>query len=313
MCCDNERGRVDEMNIRHILEFLDKKGYQYTYHGDDSLDFDGFSSLKHYKQGSLTWIGKRNAIPEGCAFSGIMIAVVQEGIAVPVENQIIAPNSKGAFFDVLKEFFFDKTERLQSTGTVMGKDVQIGKDTVIGCNCVLDGQIKIGDRTIIEHNIVIMNNVTIGDDCIIHSGTIIGKDGFGFSLDKNDIPQKVAHFGGVRIGDRVEIGANCSVDRGTIDDTVVEDDVKIDSFSVIAHNSRIGKGTIIVGAAIGGSCTVGEKTYIAPRAVIKNQVSIGSNCFIGMNTVVHESIADNMMIPTQGTQAKRIKNYRRFL
>ena len=111
----------------------------------------------------------------------------------------------------------------------------------------------------------------------------------------------------------MEIGANCSVDRGTIDDTVVEDDVKVDSFSVIAHNSLTRRGTIIVGAAIGGSCTLGEKTYIAPRAVIKNQISIGSNCFVGMKCVVREPLSDDMAIPAQGIKALHVKNYRHFL
>lgn len=305
--------RVDDMNVQNVLEFLNKMEHQYIYNGDKGLSFKGFSSLKNYRPGSLTWIGKEKAIPEGCDFSNISIAVVQKGIDVPVKNQIIASNSKEVFFDILGALFSDGAKILQNTSTVMGKDVHLGKDVVIGCNCVLDGRIKIGNRTIIEHNVVVMNDVTIGDDCIIHSGTVIGKDGFGFSLDKNNIPQKVTHFGGVQIGNRVEIGVNCSVDRGTIDNTVVEDDVKMDSFSLIAHNSMIGKGTVIVGAVIGGSCTVGEKTYIAPRAVIKNQVSIGKNCFIGMNCVVREPLADNMMIPAEGLKALLVKNYRHFL
>lgn len=301
------------MNVQRIVEFMDEKGHEYTYNGDNTLNFEGFSSLKNYKPGSLTWIGKANSIPAGCDLSSILIAVVQKGLEMPVKNQIIASNSKEVFFDILKNLFVGKTERMQNTGTIIGKDVQFGRNVVIGCNCVLDGQIKIGDRTIIEHNVVIMNRVTIGDDCIIHSGTVIGKDGFGFSFDKNNIMQKVTHFGGVRIGDRVEIGVNCSIDRGTIDDTVVENDVKIESLSLIAHNSTIKYGAAIVGATIGGSCTIGEKTYIAPRAVIKNQVNIGKNCFIGMNTVVRGSLSDNMMVPAEGFKAIRVKNYRLLL
>lgn len=301
------------MNIQSVLEFLDTTGHEHIYHGEDALEFEGFSSLKNYKQGSLTWIGKKKAIPEECNFSSILIAVVQKGIEIPVKNQIIASNSKEVFFDILKGLFSSETERLQNTGSVIGKDVQFGRDVVIGCNCVFDGRIKIGDRTVIEHNVVIMNDVTIGDDCVIHSGTVIGKDGFGFSFDKENIPQKVTHFGGVRIGDRVEIGANCLVDRGTIDNTVVEDDVKIESLSIIPHNSWVKKGAMILSAGLGGSCIIGEKSYLASRAVIKNQVSIGSNCFIGMNVVINESLADNMMVAKPGDKTIKIKDYRRFL
>lgn len=143
------------MNVQTVLEFLNKKGYQYTYDGDNSLNFETFSSLKNYKPGSLTWVGKKKAIPEGCDFSSISIAVVQKGIEVPVKNQIIASNSKETFFDILKDLFAGSTKRLQNEGTVIGKGVQFGKDVVIGCNCVFDGRIKIGDRTVIEHNVVI--------------------------------------------------------------------------------------------------------------------------------------------------------------
>ena len=199
-------------------------------------------------------------------------------------------------------------------GTVVGSGVQIAENVFIGCNCTLDGLIKIGEGTVIEHNVTIMNEVEIGSDCIIHSGTVIGKDGFGYAFDKNNIPVKVPHFGGVVIGDRVEIGSNCVIDRGTIDSTIIDDDTKIDSLCIIAHNTTIGKGNLIVGCSnLGGSSTIGNNSYIGPKTCIKNQVHIGNNCFTGMGTIVYESLEDDVIIPKAGSKTIKNKNYRRFI
>lgn len=303
------------IKINRLLNELDKNNIKHSFTGDKEQEFEGFSSLKCYEENSLTWIGRRDAIPEECDFSRITVAVVQKGITVPISNQIISENSKETFFLLLKQVFSRRTERLLRVGTAIGEQVVLGADVQIGCNCVFDGDIIIGDRTIIEHNVVIMNSVSIGSDCIIHSGTIIGKDGFGFSYDENNVPQKVTHFGGVKIGNRVEIGANCTVDRGTIDNTIIEDDVKIDNLVLIAHNTHIGQDVLVIGCTdLAGSSSVGEKSYIGPQVCVKNQISVGKNSFVGMDVMVNKSIGDNVMLVNENkTKCLPCKNFRRFL
>lgn len=303
------------MKVKQLIDVLDEENIKYSFVGDIDQEITGFSSLRNYKQDSLTWVGRKDAIPEGFDLSRIMVAVVQKGINAPIKNQIVADNSKEAFFLLLKQLFSKNSQSLSRVGTVIGENVKLGVDVQIGCNCVLDGDITIGDRTIIEHNVVIMNSVTIGSDCIIHSGTIIGSDGFGFSYDDKNVPHKVEHFGGVEIGDRVEVGTNCVINRGTIDNTILEDDVKVDSLVLIAHNVHVGKDVLIIGCTdLAGSSSIGEKSYIGAQVCVKNQMSVGMNTFIGMNVMVNKDIGDNMMlVKNSNTKLLPCKNYRRFL
>lgn len=304
---------MNSVSVSEILEWGRAEGYSPEYIGDTNIKLIGFSSLRQYKEGTLTWINLKNPVDRE-VLPTIHCAVIQKGVTEFPENYFVIEESKKFFFAILEHFFSGKNEGIaERKYTYIGKHVKLGRNVKIGCNCVLDGEITIGDNSVIEHNVTMINKVVIGVDCIIHSGTVIGKDGFGFSFDKNNIPQKVAHFGGVQIGNRVEIGCNCSVDRGTIDDTVIGDDVKIETLSVIAHNCEVGRGTLIVGAAIGGSCIIGEKSYIAPKAVIKNKTSLGSNCFVGMLSIVNQDIGDNKMVIEGGKKVVGIKDYRRFL
>lgn len=305
------------MIIKDIIEWLSTQNYDFSFDGDENLEVRGFASPEHCELGKLTWIKKRESYEKCNNNNYISVAIVQAGLNLDIPNQIICSNSKEVFFAILRHFYGQENRHLQAIGegTVIGRSVQISEDVFIGCNCTLDGLIKIGKGTIIEHNVTIMNDVEIGSDCIIHSGTVIGKDGFGFSFDKENIPQKVPHFGGVVIGDRVEVGANCTIDRGTIDSTVIGDDTKIDNLVLIAHNVRIGSGVLVVGCTdIAGSSRIGNKSYIGPQVCIKNQSSVGNNSFVGMNVMVNEHIGDNMMIVNQDSpMITRNKNYRRFL
>lgn len=304
---------MNSVKASDIIEWGNVEGYLFEYIGDKDVELIGFSSLRKYKNGSITWINVKNPVDEE-VLPRIRCAVIQKGVTAFPENHFVTEESKKFFFAILTHFFSDRSKGIaERENTYIGKNVKRGRNVRIGCNCVLDGEIFIGDNTVIEHNVTMINRITVGSDCIIHSGTVIGKDGFGFSFDKAKIPQKVTHFGGVQIGDRVEIGCNCAVDRGTIDDTIIGDDVKIDSLSVVAHNSEIGNGTLIIGASIGGSCLVGEKSYIAPRAIIKNKTSLGNNCFVGMMAIVNQDVSDNKMVIEGGEKIMGIKDYRRFL
>lgn len=302
------------VKIKKIIEWAKDEGYQFEFHGDEGIEISGFSSLRKYQKDTLTWINLKNSVKLGDE-DRIKCAVIQKGGNVFPANYFYTENSKKLFFGILSHFFTSNSQEMaERSGTYIGKDVILGENVKIGCNCVLDGQIKVGDRTVIEHNVVLMNRVTVGSDCIIHSGTVIGQDGFGFSFDENNLPVKVPHFGGVCIGERVEIGANVTVHRGTIDDTVIRDDVKIDSLVIVAHNAIIGSGTLVVGGvAIGGSCTIGDKSYIAPHATIKNKISIGDNSFIGMGVITKKNMEDNIFIGHPDDKPRKNKDYRRFL
>ena len=135
---------------------------------------------------------------------------------------------------------------------------------------------------------------------------MIGADGFGFAFSDNGLPIKVEHFGGVIIGDRVEIGANTCIDRGTIDNTVIHDDVKIDNLVHIAHNVVLLRGAVVVaGAIICGSARMGEDSYVAPGGIVKNQLQVGNNALVGLGAVVTKPVDDGSVVA--GIPAKEIR------
>ena len=156
---------------------------------------------------------------------------------------------------------------------------------------------EIGDNVFIENNVIIDNKVCIGENTIIHSGVVIGKEGFGYFKNDDGISIKVPHFGGVEIGHDVEIGANTCIDRGTLDDTIIGDYVKIDNLCHIAHNVIIGKRTKITAMSLlAGSSELGDECYLAPGVIVKNQVKIGARCIIGMGAMVLKDVEDQKVI-----------------
>jgi UDP-3-O-[3-hydroxymyristoyl] glucosamine N-acyltransferase LpxD len=176
-------------------------------------------------------------------------------------------------------------------GAVIGENVSIGPFTVIE-----DGAI-IGDNVVIENNVTIRSCVDVGNQSRIKSNSVLGTDGFGFEMSESGVPTRIHHFGGVKIGEDVEIGCNSVICRGTIDDTVISNNVKIDDHVFIAHNVFIGqRSMIIAGSEISGSVRVGNDCWIAPQVTILNKVSVGDGAFIGIGAVVNKNVEPGVVV-----------------
>jgi acetyltransferase-like isoleucine patch superfamily enzyme len=162
----------------------------------------------------------------------------------------------------------------------------------MGAGAVVESGATIGEGTVIGPNAVIRSGVCIGRFCEIQAGAVIGDEGFGFERDAESRPLRMIHVGGVRIGDHVLIGANTAVARGALGDTVLEDYVKVNNLVHIAHNCRIGEGTIIGACAdLCGSLTVGRNSWIAPNSSIRQKLVIGEEAVIGIGAVVVRDVA----------------------
>lgn len=171
---------------------------------------------------------------------------------------------------------------------VVEADVEIGEAVVLGPHCVIAERARIGSRSWLVARVFIGTGVQMGSRCVIHPGAVIGADGFGFARDGARWV-KVPQLGTVRIGDDVEIGANTTVDRGALDDTVMEDGVKLDNQIQIGHNVCIGAHTAIAACSgISGSTVIGRRCMIGGGVGMSGHLKIADDVVItGMSMVTH--------------------------
>ncbi len=176
-------------------------------------------------------------------------------------------------------------------GCVIGKNVSIGKNTIIAPNCVIEDEVNIGENSYIGANVVIQRKCQLGKRCVILPGAIIGSEGFGNAQNEQKSWQSIAHLGRVCIGDDVSIGANTTIDRGTIDDTVIHNGVKIDNLVQIAHNVIIGENTAIAAkTGIAGTTTIGKRCMIGGMVGIVGHLTITDDVIVNATSTVNRSI-----------------------
>ena len=169
-------------------------------------------------------------------------------------------------------------------GSRIGAGAYLGPGTVIGTDCV------IGEGSHLSANVSVIEDVEIGRRALVHAGVVIGADGFGHKATETGW-LKVPQIGGVRIGDDVEIGANTSIDRGAIDNTIIADGVRLDNQIQIAHNCRIGAHTVIAsGTGVSGSTTIGQRCVIAGKVGFVGHISVCDDVIITGAAVVTKSI-----------------------
>ncbi|MDX9873544.1 MAG: UDP-3-O-(3-hydroxymyristoyl)glucosamine N-acyltransferase [Spongiibacteraceae bacterium] len=175
-------------------------------------------------------------------------------------------------------------------GTVIGAGVELGAGTTVGANCVVGDGARIGAHCRLHPSVTIAHGVCIGDRTVIHSGAVIGADGFGFAPGPAGW-EKIAQIGSVRIGSNVEIGANTTIDRGALGDTVIGDGVIIDNLVMIAHNCEIGDGTAIAGCVgIAGSVKVGKRCTLAGGVGLNGHITLTDGVHVTGMSLVTRSI-----------------------
>ena len=173
---------------------------------------------------------------------------------------------------------------------VVDPSAQVDPTARIGPLCVVEARARIGAGTVLRSRVSIGEDCVVGARCVVHSGAVIGADGFGFAQN-GDRWEKIEQLGAVRIGDDVEIGANTCIDRGALQDTVIEDGVKLDNLIQIGHNVKIGRNTAMAGCAgVAGSATIGANCTVGGGAIVLGHLTVGANVHISAATVVSKSI-----------------------
>jgi UDP-3-O-[3-hydroxymyristoyl] glucosamine N-acyltransferase len=178
---------------------------------------------------------------------------------------------------------------------VIDANVKIGENSKIYPGAYIGNQVQIGKNCVIHHAVT-LSNCIIGNNTIIHAGAKIGQDGFGYAFD-NFQHIKVPQIGRVIIGNDVEIGANCTIDRGTIADTIIEDMCKIDNLVQIGHNVKLGKGCIIVSqVGISGSTQLGQYVVVGGQGGLAGHLTIGNGVQIAAQSGVINDIPDRQIV-----------------
>jgi len=190
---------------------------------------------------------------------------------------------------VNESYKFDNSPSI-GAGSRISNNTKFGSNVRIGCNCVIEDGVSIGDNSTVEHNVVIHKDSTIGKNVFISSGVVIGSEGFGF-VKGNSTWVQITHLGRVCIGNYVSIGSNSCIDRGTIEDTVISDNVIIDNSVHIAHNVFIGKRTAIAAkVGIAGSTLIGEDCQIGGMSGIFGHLKITNNVILSPKSNVYRDI-----------------------
>ncbi|MFD2229779.1 UDP-3-O-(3-hydroxymyristoyl)glucosamine N-acyltransferase [Alkalimarinus sediminis] len=177
-----------------------------------------------------------------------------------------------------------------AANAVIEKGAVIGANVIVGAGCFIGENTEIGEDTRLYANVSVYHGVSIGKQCIIHSGVVIGADGFGIAPGPTGW-NKIAQIGGVVIGDNVEVGANTTIDRGALDNTIIENGVKLDNQIQIAHNVIVGENTAIAACAgIAGSTRVGKGCVIGGGCGLAGHLTIADNVHLTGMTLVTKSI-----------------------
>lgn len=287
------------------------KGLDVTINGDPSCKVNGVSTIQQAQPGHITFLVNpvyKKYLPETKASAVILAAGDLDECPT---NAIVARDPYFAYAKIAVLFHTRphqeagihpsavigpdcKLDASVSIGpnAVLGRGVILDKNVTIGPGCCIGDDVEIGEGSKLDANVTLYYQVKIGKHVIISSGTVVGSDGFGIAKYQG-VWHKVPQLGRVIIEDDVEIGANCAIDRGAIEDTVIEKGVKLDNLIQIGHNVRVGEGTAIAGcAAIAGSATVGKNCLIGGKAGVAGHITIADNVAITGASAITKTIRE---------------------
>lgn len=277
--------------------------------GDEQCIITGLGTLKNAASGQLSFLSNPAYINQldACNASAIIVdaryaAKCKSNVLISSEPYISFAEATVLFDDsglydplvhpsaqVHESLVLPESVHI-GPNVVLEAGVELGRNCVVGPGTFLGKDVRLGDDCHIHSNVSIYHNVSIGNNAIIHSGSVIGADGFGFAFD-GEKSVKIRQLGSVTIGDDVEIGSCSTIDRGTLDNTMIHNGVKIDNQVQIGHNCVIGEHSIICGCTgISGSVTIGRYCVMGGASGAVGHISIGDKVQVSAMSLVSESI-----------------------
>ncbi|WCE30424.1 UDP-3-O-(3-hydroxymyristoyl)glucosamine N-acyltransferase [Vibrio sp. SCSIO 43137] len=281
-------------------------------HGDGSVVIHSVVGMDKAGEGDITFLSnaKYKKHLADCQASAIMVKASEKDLCNT--NILVVEDPYLAYALVAQALDTTPTAACNgiASSAVIADDVVVGEGVSVGANCTIESGVvladnvtigagcfigkeaKIGSNTQLWANVTVYHRVEIGEACLVQSGTVIGADGFGYANSKGEWV-KIPQVGSVKIGNRVEIGACTTIDRGALDDTVIEDNVILDNQLQIAHNVHIGYGSALAGGTIiAGSTTIGKYCIIGGATVINGHIEITDGVTITGMGMVMRSISE---------------------
>jgi UDP-3-O-[3-hydroxymyristoyl] glucosamine N-acyltransferase len=294
------------MRVRELAEWLGA-----TFEGDGEIELSGVAALEAAASNQVSFVGNRKAAAQAQASAAGCLLVPLEWFS-PASRTVIRVSEPRTAFARVTNRFHPPAEippgihpsavvgseveigSLVHIGphAVIGDATRIGARAVIGAGCSIGKRVILGEGCVLHPNVTIYDDVDIGRGTILHSGCVIGADGFGYVIEGGRW-QKFPQVGRVEIGEFVEIGANCCVDRAALGVTLIGEGTKLDNMVHVGHNCRIGRHVVVAAqtgfsggvvvedyAVIGGQVGIGDKARIESRAVL------GSGCGVLSSKII---------------------------
>jgi len=264
-------------------------------HGDATLSIERLSPLQNAQPDALSFLSHPKYQQELAASKAACVIVspaMQEAAAT--RGAFIVTPDPYLYFARLTQLWKAHHARPEANfihpTAVIHAEAQVDATARIGALCVVERGARIGAGTVLKSRVTVSEDCTIGERCLLHPGVVIGADGFGLALHQGAWV-KIEQLGAVRIGNDVEIGANTCIDRGALDDTVIEDGVKLDNLIQIGHNVRVGKNTAMAGCVgVAGSAVIGANCTFGGGAIVLGHLTVADGVHVSAATVVTRSI-----------------------
>ena len=265
-------------------------------HGDPALEIQALAPLESAGAQELSFLSNPKyrqqlaASRAGCVIVGppMQAEAAARGACIVADNPYL-------YFARVTQLWQRARQRPAAArihpSAVVDPEASIDPSAQIGPLCVVERGARIGAHTVLKSRVTISEDCVIGERCIVHPGVVIGADGFGFAKD-GERWVKIEQLGAVRIGNDVEIGANTCIDRGALQDTVIEDGVKLDNLIQIGHNVRVGRNTAMAGCVgVAGSATIGANCTIGGSAGVLGHLTIADGVHVSSFSLVTRSLS----------------------
>jgi UDP-3-O-[3-hydroxymyristoyl] glucosamine N-acyltransferase len=318
--------------IHTVAELAERFGL--SFHGDGTSVIDGVGTLAGAGTSQLSFLSNSKYAAQLTATRAGVVVLREENLADCPTAALIARDPYVAYAQIAALFerlpaappgihpsaVVDAGARVSASASigpccVIGDGAVIEDGAVLGPHCIIGEGCTVGAQSRLVARVTLVTRVTLGKRVLVHPGAVIGSDGFGLAFDR-DHWIKLPQLGGVRIGDDCEIGANTTIDRGALDDTVLEEDVRLDNQIQIAHNVHVGAHTAMAGcAAVAGSAKIGRYCMIGGNAGVLGHLELADRVTITAKSLVTHSIREpgeySSGVPLQDNRQWR-KNAARF-